>query len=296
VRRRIEARLQRARTSLEARRKPSAGLPPGTDLRSEPWPSAIAKSTKSEVHRCNICGWHGAEFASGFHSEGALCPSCGSIARDRFLYWSWTHRTPYEPDATVLETSPRLDDHYRQRMAQIVRYLSSDYDESAHKGAIKLDLQDAALADSSVDIILTPHVLEHVPDTSRALSEIFRILKPGGRMYLQIPMPQGVTAPPTEPEYHGDRTLVYWRFGWDLREQLEKAGFTVESLVTESLRDRVKSGQLDSSYGGPDCDEVDLLTHADADQLLPIASAAESHRFGFLPDFMFITWEAVKPA
>jgi SAM-dependent methyltransferase len=266
------------------------------DPRVEPWRAAARASTASQTHACNICGWHGDAFASGFHSEGALCPSCGSIARDRFLYWCWTRRTPYTPSATVLETSPRLDERYRARMAQIVRYISSDYDESAHKGAIKLDLQKADLPDATVDVILTPHVLEHVPDTGRALSEVFRILVPGGRMYLQIPMPQGVTAPPTEPEYHGDNTLVYWRFGWDIRDQLEAAGFTVECLVTDNLCNRLERGDVDSGYGGPDCDERDLLIHAKVSELVSVASPEQSQRYGFLPDFMFITWEAIKPA
>jgi SAM-dependent methyltransferase len=180
----------------------------GSDLRKEPWAGALRESSRSHRHTCNICGWHGEEFNSPFHSEGALCPYCGSIARDRFLYWCWTQRTSYEPGAMVLETSPRLDDRYRNQMAKLVNYVASDYDESAHKGAIKLDLQDADLDDSSVDVILTPHVLEHVPNTGRALSEAFRILRPGGSMFLQIPMQQGVTAPPLKAEYHGDNTLV----------------------------------------------------------------------------------------
>jgi SAM-dependent methyltransferase len=180
-------------------------------------------------------------------------------------------------------------------MSRVVHYLASDYDQSAHKASIRLDLQDANLAAASVHTILTSHVLEHIPDTGRALSEIYRILEPGGRMYLQIPMPQGVTAPPKEPEYHADHTLVYWRFGWDLRDQLEAAGFAVECLVTADLVARLGRRQFDSGYQGADCDEVDLLSHAKLSLLLPIANSAESSRYGFRPDFQFITWEALKP-
>ncbi len=285
--------LTRLTGRLRSRRRPQ---PASGDPRVQPWPEATSRSRAAGEHTCNICGWQGEAFASGFHSEGALCPCCGSIARDRFLYWCWTHRTPYQAEAQVLETSPRLDARYRERMAKIVKYVSSDYDESAHKGAIRLDLQDANLPDASVDVILTPHVLEHVPDTARALAEVFRILRPGGCMFLQIPMPQAVTAPPAQPEYHGDNTLVYWRFGWDIREQLEKAGFEVQSLVTDDLRSRIERGDLDTGYGGDDCDEVDLLSHVSAGDLLPVADASEARRYGFLPDFMFITWEARKPA
>ena len=128
---------------------------------------------------CNICGWHGGSFLSGFHSEGALCPSCGSIARDRFLYWCWTHRTGYDAASRVLEQA-RLDERYRSVMAKLVDYTASDFDESAHRAMIKLDLQHIALPDNSVDVLLNPHVLkEHVPDTGRSLAEIYPGAGPG---------------------------------------------------------------------------------------------------------------------
>lgn len=266
------------------------------DPRLRAWPQALKASGDGWQAVCNICGWHGTAFASGFHSEGALCPHCGSIARDRFLYWCWTRRTDYRAADRVLETSPRMDERYRTVMAQRVNYTASDYDESMHRAMIKLDIQNIDLPDASVDAVLTPHVLEHVPDTEKSLAELYRILAPGGHLFLEIPMPQGVTAPPTEPEYHGDNTLVYWRFGWDLRDKLVGAGFQTEALVTDDLIQRVRAGTIDSGYGGTDCDEVDLLSHADAATLVPVADAREARRYGFLPDFMFICWHGVKPA
>jgi SAM-dependent methyltransferase len=180
-------------------------------------------------------------------------------------------------------------------MSKRVEYVCSDYDLSAHKGTINIDIQHAALRDRSIDIVLTPHVLEHVPDTEQALKEIYRILKPGGQMFLQIPMPQGVTAPPAAPEYHGDNTVVYWRFGWDIGQMLQRSGFAVHCLVTGELKDRIARRHYDSGYGGGDCDEVDLLSHGDASLLTPVASGREARRYGFLPDFMFVTWEATRP-
>jgi SAM-dependent methyltransferase len=266
------------------------------DPRLRAWPAALQASGEGWQAVCNICGWHGTEFASGFHSEGALCPHCGSIARDRFLYWCWTRRTGYRAADRVLETSPRMDERYRTVMGQRVNYTASDYDESMHRAMIKLDIQNIDLPDTSVDVVLTPHVLEHVPDTDKSLAELYRVLAPGGHLFLEIPMPQGVTAPPTEPEYHGDNTLVYWRFGWDLRDKLIAAGFETEALVTDDLVQRVLAGNIDSGYGGTDCDEVDLLSHADPATLVPVADNREARRYGFLPDFMFICWHGIKPA
>jgi SAM-dependent methyltransferase len=266
------------------------------DPRLAVWPTANKTSDPNAYHRvCNVCGWHGPDFAGPPHSEMANCPNCGSIARDRFLFWCWTHRVPYSSAQRVLETSPRLDHRYRDRMGRIVDYTASDYDESAHKAMIKLDLQKMDLPDSSVDVVLTPHVLEHVPDTTLALAELFRVVAPQGSVLLMIPMPQGTTAPPTEPEYHGDNTLVFWRFGWDLRGQLESAGFDVTCLVTQPLIDRIRRKEFDTGWTGPDIDEVSLLSQADPDMLTAIADEREARRYGFEPDLHFITWHCVKP-
>jgi SAM-dependent methyltransferase len=269
-------------------------LRPG-DPRLRPWLSARAASTGSQDARCNICGWHGAEFGGSYHSESAVCPSCNSIARDRYLYWCWTHRTGYDRTARVLETSPRLDERYRTWMTERVSYLASDYDESAHKATIKLDIQNIDMADASLDVILTPHVLEHVPDTEKSLAEIVRVLAPGGSVFIEIPLQQGVTSPPPGVEYHGDNTLVYWRFGWDLAAKMEAAGLRTTTLVTADLDRRVRDGDIDSHYGGDDCDEVDLLSHAEPDTWTIVADPAEAKRYGFLPDFMFVCWHGVKP-
>src|SRR5699024_8104098 len=102
----------------------------------------------------------------------------------------------------------------------------------------KLDIQDIEMSDGSLDVILSPHVLEHVPDTERSLYEFHRVLSPGGHLFLEIPLQQGRTAPPPGPEYHGDHTLVYWRFGWDLLDKLAAVGFQTSTLVTADLAER----------------------------------------------------------
>jgi len=264
------------------------------DLRTATWPEAAVKSSlTSTAAACNICGWRGRGFEGIAHSESALCPTCGSISRDRFLYWCWTRRTRYDAKARVLETSPRLDQTYRDKMAERVDYTSSDYDESAHRGAMRLDLQDIDLPDSTLDVVLTPHVLEHVPDTDRALAELYRVMKPGGHVFLQIPLPQSKTAPPTEPEYHGDNTLVFWRFGWDLADMIRSAGFDCDVLVTSELRDAAAQ-KRSFDYAGADCDVADLMSGADASAMTVVADEAQAAKHGFRPAFQFVTFDCHK--
>lgn len=52
---------------------------------------------------------------------------------------------------------------------------------------IRSDIYDIPLPDQSVDIILCTQVLEHLQYPARALKEMHRLLKPGGRLYFSVP-------------------------------------------------------------------------------------------------------------
>ena len=264
------------------------------------WQEAPPVWTQPKGHElrdrwCNVCRWTGSAFLGSAHTESANCPRCGSIARDRFLLWCFTNRSGKQRDARVIETSPRLGGDYRSYMQRWFSYRTSDFDLSAHRGDIQLDLQAIDLPDASVDVVLTPHVLEHVPDTDRALAELFRVIAPGGRMYLQVPLLHGVTAAPTTPEFHADNTPVFWNFGWDLTDRLRAAGFTSTVLVTNEFA-QVLRGELDRPDAHGDIFQIDsLVDHARIGDLTTVADDEEARRMGFEPCFQFATWECLRP-
>lgn len=53
--------------------------------------------------------------------------------------------------------------------------------------AIPSTLEDASLPNDSADAVIMLHVIEHVPDPVGTLSEIHRILKPGGHAIIETP-------------------------------------------------------------------------------------------------------------
>jgi SAM-dependent methyltransferase len=267
-------------------------------LRLRPWAPIRPQDVPAEGAWCVLCDWRGPQFPGPPHSEAAQCPNCQAVGRDRFLYLCLYQRVPYDRRLRVLETSPRLGAGYRDTMARRVRYLASDYDERAHKASVKLDLQRLDLADASIDVLITAHVLEHVPDTDASLSEIYRVLSPGGRMLLQVPVGQATTAPPPEPEFHGDNTPVFWRFGMDLTERLRQHGFQAVVLCTEDFRRRVVAGDAhwERPFEFPEFDHAALVGAANADDLVVVADEQLALRDGVFPSYQFLTWEAVKPA
>ena len=148
---------------------------------------------------------------------------------------------------TVLERHPRL------------RY--SEFREGAAPGSVvggvrNEDVSRLTYEDASLDLVLTADTLEHVPDYRRALQEIRRVLRPGGRHIFTVPaMPtrretrtrvtvadDGGLQFNAPAQYHGCGSgplalvsptrsdfLAYHDFGMDLAEKLEGLGFRAET-------------------------------------------------------------------
>jgi SAM-dependent methyltransferase len=268
---------------------PAAPTPRHPDPASPPW--LPLPETQGVI--CNICRWQGDAFLGRQHVEFSQCPACGSNGRDRFLHWCFTARVDLNPALRVIECSPRLGEPYRDAMSTWFFYRTSDYDLRAHKGNLQLDLQAIDLPDTCLDVMLCAHVLEHVPDTDKALAELRRVTAPGGHLLLQVPVLQGRTAPPTEPEFHGDNTPVFWRFGFDLTARLRDHGFDTELLCTAQLAEAVRSGANPWNEWSGEFDVPDLLSGAMADDLVVIADRQMSARLGIDPGYMYLTWDCV---
>lgn len=59
--------------------------------------------------------------------------------------------------------------------------------ESAVLEFRRMDIQAIDLPDRSVDVVVSCETIEHVPEPQVALSELFRVLRPGGTLYLTVP-------------------------------------------------------------------------------------------------------------
>ena len=249
------------------------------------------------TRRCAVCTWQGPEFHGSNHCESALCPRCGAIGRDRWLFHCLTSCVPGIGRHTrLMETSPRLGDTYKDAMSAKVGYLASDYDQRAHKADVAIDLQQIDLPDEHLDVLMTSHVLEHVPDTGAALDEIRRVLRPGGSMVLLVPVLQGVTAPPAEPEFHGDDTPVFWRFGLDLTGTLRAHGFETRLLCTADFVRHAQAGDTTWPDRYPEWDVESILAHTDPAELTPICDDPLAETLGLAPSYMYLGWHARKPA
>lgn len=77
------------------------------------------------------------------------------------------------------------------------------------------------------------HVLEHIPDYQQALGNLRKLIKEDGIVLLQVPFLEASHVHVTWEEFHGDRTKVFHRFGFDLDHDLENFFSKVEIIVSE---------------------------------------------------------------
>ena len=152
---------------------------------------------------CPCCGWQGAGFRTidaecmAFHD--VECPQCLAQERHRFLALYFArHPWPLLSPCRLLHVAPEpyLVKHFLA--ADGVRLLAMDlFPEKLRPVAspkFRGDLQALALADASVDGFACLHVLEHVLDDRRALAELYRVLRPGGRALIMVPLGMGLPA------------------------------------------------------------------------------------------------------
>lgn len=118
----------------------------------------------------------------------------------------------------------------------------------------KVDLQDMGIyEDNSVDYFLCSHILEHVPDDRKAMSELYRILKPGGKGIAMVPIDLSITDVQEDPSItdenerwrlfgQNDHVRLYSKQGFVQR--LKETGFKVTELGKEHFGEEtfVKSG------------------------------------------------------
>jgi SAM-dependent methyltransferase len=124
--------------------------------------------------------------------------------------------------------------------SEYLNEVEADFSDITHQ-----DLCELTLSSANQDLVLCNEIFEHIIHLDQALSEIARVLKPGGRLVATCPMAfgqnesiikaisdgeTGETLIFGEPEFHGDPlrlehgSLVFQIPGWDVLDQLKRAG------------------------------------------------------------------------
>lgn len=170
--------------------------------------------------------------------KNALSPSTLSLERHRLL-WIYLQRETnfFSTPIQLLHFAPEQAFYKRFRKQKNIKYTTTDLNSPL--ADVKADICNLPFADESFDWILCNHVLEHIPDDTKAMQELYRVLKPGGIAILQIPldMNRTVTFEDDSITDKKQRTEIFGQYdhvrvyGMDYFDKLRSVGFQVDEIT-----------------------------------------------------------------
>jgi SAM-dependent methyltransferase len=203
---------------------------------------AFADAGGRYPRECPVCGFHGLFWAAGHQPLifDARCPRCRSIGRFRQHELLMRRYPGWLDGQQVLHFAPEtcFADAYAERIAATGgRYVQAEYNPSA--GQTKVDIQGMQFGDGEFDTIICHNVLEHVRDDRKAMAEMFRVVRPSGRVLVSVPMvdawtrtyedPAMVSAEARDLHFNQDDHLRL--YGRDFYDLMRSVGFAIEAYT-----------------------------------------------------------------
>ena len=192
-------------------------------------------------YTCPICNYKARKFLdSGLTSrrKNAKCPSCKSLERHRQLVLILESLEVLKKDVSLLHFAPEpcLKTYFKNELGS--NYKASDYNKKK-KSDFSFDIRCIESPNESFNYIVCSHVLEHIDEDIKAMKELYRILKPGGIAFIQVP----IWPSESHPTYENfnitderDRIINFGQFdhvriyGLDVIDRLKSVGFNVETI------------------------------------------------------------------
>ena len=178
--------------------------------------------------------------------NNALCPGTLSLERHRLLWLYLNSNSNIESQfLNVLHVAP--EQVFFKKFKKFKNWTYTTTDLNSPLADIKADLCNLPFKDETYDLILCNHVLEHIIDDIKAMKEIYRVLKTGGKAILQIPLDMEkeesyedhtIINPKDRSKHFGqyDHVRIY---GMDFFKKLSNIGFRYEKIdFTSKLSDR----------------------------------------------------------
>ncbi len=178
-------------------------------------------------------------YGYGKQRENALSPSTLSLERHRLMWLFLQNETSFfssKNKLKVLHIAPEQCFLSIFRKQPNLDYLTSDIESPI--ADVKADICDLPFEDESFDVIFCNHVLEHISDDTKAMQELYRVMKTNGFGIFQIPQDlsrektfedDSITDAKERAKIFGqyDHVRVYGR---DYFDKLRSIGFKVDEI------------------------------------------------------------------
>ncbi|OVE54421.1 class I SAM-dependent methyltransferase [Chryseobacterium mucoviscidosis] len=192
---------------------------------------------KGKNHQCNVCETQLKSFAK-LNNGDLICPVCGSISRTRRLY-KLLNEEFIVPDIAILDFSPFRILYRKWKKKTNIQYFATDFGND-FIADYRYDITNIDCKDETFDLIICYHILEHIVDDKKAMSELYRVLKKNGTVLIQTPFKEGeiyedyyIVTEKERLKHFGqeDHVRIYSVEG--LKERLQNSGFFVNVKIFE---------------------------------------------------------------
>ncbi|TDY61431.1 methyltransferase family protein [Algibacter lectus] len=176
-------------------------------------------------------------YGYGQQRNNVLSPSTLSLERHRLLWLYLKNETDFfSSEKKVLHFAPEQCFLKRFRKLKNLDYTTTDL--LSPIADVKADICNLPFEDNSYDIIFCNHVLEHIPDDTKAMQELYRVLKPGGMGIFQIPqdLSRATTFEDDTITDKAERAKIFGQYdhvrvyGRDYFDKLRSIGFKVDEV------------------------------------------------------------------
>lgn len=176
-------------------------------------------------------------YGYGKQRHNVLSPSTLSLERHRLLWLYLKNETDFFlAKKKVLHFAPEQAFYKRFRKMKNLDYVTTDLNSPL--ADVKADICDLPFKDNEFDVIFCNHVLEHIPDDTKAMQELYRILKVGGFGIFQIPqdLDRATTFEDDSITDKKERAKIFGQYdhvriyGRDYFDKLRSVGFKVEEV------------------------------------------------------------------
>ena len=176
-------------------------------------------------------------YGYGKQRNNVLSPSTLSLERHRLLWLYLKNETNFfSAPIKILHFAPEQAFYKRFKKLKNLNYVTTDLNSPL--ADVKADICNLPFKDNEFDMILCNHVLEHIPDDTKAMHELYRVMKVGGMGVFQIPQDLNrestfedntITDKNERAKLFGqyDHVRVYGR---DFFDKLRSIGFKVEEV------------------------------------------------------------------
>lgn len=212
---------------------------------------------KGNKYHCPFCGYNSKDLfpigidipvlnekkviGAGLRNGG--CYKCGSNDRERLIYAYLIDKI------NILNKSKKIKILHlapEKNLSKVLLNLGYDYicgdlftEGYKYPDYVQnMNVLNIPYEDNFFDIIICNHLLEHVPDDIKAMKELYRVLKNGGKAILQVPISKN--SKETFEDFSvtdtKEREIIFGQFdhiriyGQDYTDRLQSVGFLTERI------------------------------------------------------------------